>query len=82
MRTLVLTVACALMLIARGQGAVEQQIGPFDSTVKAASAVSRGVGAAAVLTLPKIAGKYSLVVLAHGHCGSKDENGGFTAIAR
>jgi dienelactone hydrolase len=35
----------------------------------------------AVLTLPKVTGKYPLVVMAHGHGGSKDENGGFTALA-
>jgi len=35
----------------------------------------------AIFTVPRVAGKYPLVVMAHGHGGTKDENGGFTAIA-
>jgi dienelactone hydrolase len=75
---LMLSLSCALTVIARGQGA---QVGPFDSTATAVTVVSRGVHVPAVLTLPKAMGKYPLVVMAHGHGGSKEENGGFTAIA-
>ena len=35
----------------------------------------------AILTLPEASGKVPLVVMAHGHGGSKEEAGGFTAIA-
>lgn len=42
---------------------------------------SRGVQIPAVLTVPDVTGKVPLVVMAHGHGGSKEEAGGFTAIA-
>ena len=41
----------------------------------------RGTLIPAVLTLPVGNENYPLVVMAHGHGGSKEENGGFTAIA-
>jgi dienelactone hydrolase len=80
MRAFLVVLAYALMLSASGQGG-DRQVGPFDFTVTAATVVSRGVGVPAVLTAPKVTGKYPLVVMAHGHGGSKDENGGFTALA-
>lgn len=42
---------------------------------------SRGVSVPAILTVPVVKGKVPLVVMAHGHGGSKEEAGGFTAIA-
>jgi hypothetical protein len=90
MRALTFAFSCALMVMARGQGAsglggnpavFDQQVGPFDFTATTVTVVSRGVNVPAVLTLPKVTGKYPLVVMAHGHGGSKEENGGFTAIA-
>ena len=41
----------------------------------------RGNNIPAIITLPISDEKYPLVVMAHGHGGSKEENGGFTAIA-
>ncbi len=81
MRALFLVVLTyALMLSAPGQ-AGDRPVGPFGFTATAVTVVSRGVRVPAVLTAPKVRGKYPLVVMAHGHGGSKDENGGFTAIA-
>ncbi len=80
MRAFLVVLPCALMLSASGQGG-DRQVGPFDFTATTVTLVSRGVRVPAVLTAPKVTGKYPLVVMAHGHGGSKDENGGFTAIA-
>jgi dienelactone hydrolase len=80
MRALFVVLPYALMLSASGQGG-DRQVGPFDFTATAVTVVSRGVSVPAVLTAPKVMGKYPLVVMAHGHGGSKDENGGFTALA-
>ena len=44
------------------------------------SYTSRGVEVNATVTIPD-AESYPLVVMCHGHGGSKEENGGFTAIA-
>lgn len=41
----------------------------------------RGNDIPAIITLPIRDEKYPLVVMAHGHGGSKEENGGFTTIA-
>jgi len=80
MRAFLVVLTYALMLSAPGQ-AGDRPVGPFDFTATAVTVVSRGVRVPAVLTVPKVTGKYPLVVMAHGHGGSKDENGGFTAIA-
>src|SRR5882724_10514479 len=80
MRAFLVVLTSALMLSARGQGG-DRHVGPFDFTATTVTPVSRGVRVPAVLTAPKVTGKYPLVVMAHGHGGSKDENGGFTAIA-
>lgn len=42
---------------------------------------SRDVQVPAEVVIPDGSGSYPLVVLCHGHGGSKDENGGFTAVA-
>jgi dienelactone hydrolase len=42
---------------------------------------SREVRVSAILTVPETSGRVPLVVMAHGHGDTKDENGGFTAIA-
>ena len=89
MRALVLTLTCALIVIEQGtvatalvaQSLTDRSFGPFGSSARAVTVVSRGVRVPAVLTLPSAAGTYPLVVMAHGHGGSKDENGGFAAIA-
>ncbi len=80
MRAFLIVLPCALLLSVSGQGG-DRQVGPFNFTTAAVTLVSRGVRVPAVLTAPKVTGKYPLVVMAHGHGGSKDENGGFTAIA-
>ncbi len=41
----------------------------------------RGTFIPAVLTLPIREDEFALVIMAHGHSGSKEENGGFTDIA-
>ena len=53
----------------------QNQAGAFDVTY-----TSRGVEVNATVTIPE-AESYPLVVMCHGHGGSKEENGGFTAIA-
>ena len=56
-------------------GVAEEIVGTVDS---------RGVEVPATLVLPEgvdINGEYPLVVLAHGHGGSREENVGFKAIA-
>jgi len=73
---LVLVLFCAINAMA-----APAPVGPFEFKASAVGFVSRGVKIPAVLTLPVVAGKVPLVVMAHGHGGSKDENGGFTAIA-
>jgi len=55
--------------------------GPYTFKAIALAVPSRGASVPAVLTLPDKAGALPLVVMAHGHGGSKEENGGFTAIA-
>lgn len=42
---------------------------------------SRGVEVPAIITLPQGGGDHPLVVMMHGHGGSKDENFGFPSIA-
>jgi len=43
---------------------------------------SRGVSVPATVVLPKGEGAFPLVVMAHGHGGSREENIGFAAIAK
>jgi uncharacterized protein len=54
---------------------------PCEFKTLSVSIPSRGVQVPAILTVPTVEGKAPLVVMAHGHGGSKDEAGGFTAIA-
>jgi dienelactone hydrolase len=73
---------CAIALIAAaGAWALPADPGPYAFSATKVLVASRGFNVPAVLTLPKKEGKFPLVVMAHGHGGSKDENGGFTAIA-
>jgi len=53
----------------------------YQFEAKAVKVDSRGVSVPAILTVPVGATKVPLVVMAHGHGGSKEEAGGFTAIA-
>ena len=66
---------------AAGAWAAPGAFGPYAFNAVTVQVPSRGVNVPAVLTLPQKAGKLPLVVMAHGHGGSKEENGGFTAIA-
>jgi len=66
---------------AAGVWAAPGAFGPYAFNAIAVSVPSRGVSVPALLTLPQKEGKLPLVVMAHGHGGSKEENGGFTAIA-
>jgi dienelactone hydrolase len=81
-RMAALLAACVLLGAAASMAyAAPLPNGPFDFTAKAVSVPSRGVSIPAVLTLPVAEGKLPLVVIAHGHGGSKEENGGLTSIA-
>jgi dienelactone hydrolase len=79
-RVMAISTAFALLAIA-ATWAAPKPYGPFELNAKAVSVLSRGVNVPAVLTLPVMEGKIPLVVMAHGHGGSKDEAGGFVAIA-
>src|SRR6266852_1644605 len=70
------TIAALLILLSQLSN------GPYTFTANALTIPSRGVTIPAIFTVPRVAGKYPLVVMAHGHGGTKDENGGFTAIAK
>ncbi len=72
--------AFAFVAVVTG-AAAPAAFGPYDFTVSAVAIPSRGVSIPAILTVPVAGGKVPLVVMAHGHGGSKEENGGFTAIA-
>ena len=71
----------AFAFVAVALAVAAPNIGPYAFTAKAVLVPSRGVEVPATLTLPVKEGKVPLVVMAHGHGGSKEENGGFTAIA-
>lgn len=73
--------AVLAIVTASGLVAAPAAYGPFEFKASAVSIPSRGLSIPATLTLPIATGKLPLVVMAHGHGGSKDENGGFTAIA-
>ncbi|MBU0929413.1 MAG: alpha/beta hydrolase [Spirochaetes bacterium] len=72
-------VALAAALVACVSGPAAQAPGPFEA--RTVAVMSRGVAVPAVLTAPVSGAKVPLVVMAHGHGGSKEENGGFTSIA-
>lgn len=55
--------------------------GSASFTASEVSIPSRGVSVPGILTVPEAKGRVPLVVMAHGHGGSKEEAGGFTAIA-
>lgn len=55
--------------------------GPLQFKALEVSVPSRTVSIPAILTVPETKGPVPLVVMAHGHGGSKEEAGGFTAIA-
>lgn len=75
------TVATLVLTAAVGAWAVPGSFGPFGFKVSAVMVPSRGVNIPAILTVPIREGEVPFVVMAHGHGGSKEENGGFTAIA-
>lgn len=70
-----------LVLFAVAGASAAPAFGPYAFTAVNLLVPSRGVNVPAVFTVPEKAGSLPLVVMAHGHGGSKDENGGFTAIA-
>lgn len=75
------SLALCLLLAATSAWAASGGHGPYAFSASAVLIPSRGVAVPAILTLPLCEGKLPLVVMAHGHGGSKEENGGFTAIA-
>ncbi|MEI6876577.1 MAG: alpha/beta fold hydrolase, partial [Spirochaetota bacterium] len=70
-----------LLLALSPAAAAPGAFGPYEYKATAVTVVSRGVNVPAVLTVPVSADEFPLVVMAHGHGGSKDENGGFVSIA-
>ncbi|MCX7027440.1 MAG: alpha/beta fold hydrolase [Spirochaetes bacterium] len=70
-----------VLVSAAGVWAAPGNYGPYKFSATTVLISSRGVDIPAVLTLPQKEGKVPLVVMAHGHGGSKEENGGLTAIA-
>ncbi|PKL25062.1 MAG: hypothetical protein CVV47_07195 [Spirochaetae bacterium HGW-Spirochaetae-3] len=80
-RTGTLLVAVAVVAALAACVSAPAAAGPFQFEAKAVSVASRGVSVPAVLTVPATGKKAPLVVMAHGHGGSKEEAGGFTAIA-
>ena len=81
MQKRIASVVMILSLVVLRVGAESTSFGPCAFEATAATIASRGVKIPVVLTVPTTNGKVPLVVMAHGHGGSKDENGGFTAIA-
>ncbi len=78
----VVSVSLVVALVAAATAAAAPRpFGPFELSAQPVSVPSRGVTVPGILTVPVTTGKVPLVVMAHGHGGSKDENGGFTAIA-
>jgi len=86
MRLLIFTLISAILLIACSNNTADEK-----ETDKAAADVvsttlkiqSRGVGIPATLVTPGggAGEKFPLVVMAHGHGGSREEGGGFTQVA-
>ena len=74
-------VAAFVLFATAGAWAAPSAFGPYKFTAVTLLVPSRGVNVPAVFTVPEKAGSLPLVVMAHGHGGSKEENGGFTAIA-
>lgn len=75
--------ACALLIAAAALSCASGPKPAAAATFRATEVLvpSRTVSIPAVLTVPEVKGKVPLVVMAHGHGGSKEEAGGFTAIA-
>jgi len=73
--------AAALALLFAGCVSSPAQSAPLEFKATTVSLSSRGVSVPAVMTVPAGGKKVPLVVMAHGHGGSKEEAGGFTAIA-
>lgn len=75
--------ACALIAAAAATSCVSGPKPAESAAFKAmeVSVPSRTASIPAILTVPEVKGKVPLVVMAHGHGGSKEEAGGFTAIA-
>lgn len=71
----------AIALAFSGCATAPEASAPYAFSATDVSVPSRGVMVPAILTLPEASGKVPLVVMAHGHGGSKEEAGGFTAIA-
>jgi uncharacterized protein len=74
--------ASALALaVCLGCATAPKAAAPCEFKAENVAILSRGAKVPAVLTVPAVKGKVPLVVMAHGHGGSKDEAGGFIAIA-
>lgn len=80
-KTCSMIAAVFVLFAAAGAWAAPAAFGPYKFTAITVLVPSRGVNVPAVFTLPEKEGPLPLVVMAHGHGGSKEENGGFTAIA-
>lgn len=79
--TILVCASLILFVALAGCVSASQAKGPYEFQALSVSIPSRGVKIPAVLTVPSVKGKIPLVVMAHGHGGSKEEAGGFTAIA-
>lgn len=79
--TLVSTASALALVVCLGCASAPKASGPCEFRAETVTILSRGAKVPAVLTVPAVKGKVPLVVMAHGHGGSKDEAGGFTAIA-
>ena len=77
----ILVAGLLVLLVVSSAVAATGPFGPFAFTASKILVPSRGISVPAVLTVPNGLSNVPLVVMAHGHGGSKDENGGFTAIA-
>ena len=69
------------LIVCLGCATAPKAAGPCEFKAENVTILSRGAKVPAVLTVPAVKGRVPLVVMAHGHGGSKDEAGGFTAIA-
>jgi len=80
-RFMTMIVAIGLVVALAGCVSSPAASAPFEFKALTVSLSSRGVSVPAILTVPAGSKKVPLVVMAHGHGGSKEEAGGFTAIA-
>jgi len=80
-RMTTLIVAVALVVASVACVSSPKAASSFQIEAKAVMVASRGISVPAILTVPVGGKNVPLVVMAHGHGGSKEEAGGFTSIA-